>query len=117
TIANPVPGVLSLSPSSATAGDPTFTVTVNGSGFVNTSVVRWNGSARATTFVSGTQLQASIPVSDVSAAGTVQVSILTPAPGGGTSAYLTFTIANPAPSVLSLTPSSATAGDPAFTVT
>jgi len=117
TIVNPVPSVLSLSPSRATAGDPAFTLTVNGGGFATSSVVRWNGSARATTFVSGTQLQASIPASDVAAAGTAQVSVLTPAPGGGTSGNLPFTTANPVPSVLSLLPSSATAGDPAFTLT
>src|SRR5204863_22557 len=91
--------------------------TVNGSGFANSSLVRWNGATRTTTFVSGTQLQASISASDVAAAGVVQVSVLTPAPGGGTSGDLTFTIANPVPSVLSLSPSSATAGDPAFTMT
>lgn len=94
-IANPVPSVLSLSPSSATAGAPAFTLTVNGSGFVSTSVVRWNGSARTTTFVSGTQLRASILASDVAAGGTAQVSVLTAGPGGGTSGTLTFTIAAP----------------------
>ena len=43
---------------SVMAGASPFTVTVNGSGFVNASVVRWNGARRATTFVSGNQLQA-----------------------------------------------------------
>jgi trimeric autotransporter adhesin len=117
TIANPVPAVMSLSPSSVTAGAPAFTVTVNGNGFANTSVVRWNGATRPTTFVSGTQLQASIPASDVAAVGAAQVSVVTPAPGGGTSGDLAFTIANPVPGVLSLSPSSVTAGAAAFTVT
>ena len=117
TIANPVPVVLSTLPSSVTAGAPAFSVTVTGSGFVNASVVRWNGVNRPTTFVSGTQLQASIPASDVAAAGTAQVSVVTPAPGGGTSGDLAFTIANPVPGVLSLSPSSVTAGAPAFTLT
>src|SRR5262245_57730460 len=117
TIANPVPGVLSLSPSSVTAGAAAFTVTVNGNGFVNTSVVRWNGVNRPTTFVSAMQLQASIGASDVATAGTAQVSVVSPAPGGGTSGDLAFTIANPVPGVLSLSPSSVTAGAAAFTVT
>ena len=117
TIANPVPGVLSLSPSSVTAGAAAFTLTVNGSGFVNTSVVRWNGVNRPTAFVSGTQLQASIAASDVAAAGTAQVSVVSPVPGGGTSGNLVFTIANPVPGVLSLSPSSVTAGAAAFTLT
>src|SRR5215510_1332375 len=99
TIANPVPGVLSLSPSSVTAGAAAFTVTVNGSGFVNTSVVRWNGVNRPTTFVSAMQLQASIGASDVATAGTAQVSVVTPAPGGGTTGNLPLTITNPAPSL------------------
>src|SRR5207244_987842 len=99
TIANPLPSVLSLSPSGVTAGAAAFTVTVNGSGFVNTSVVRWNGASRTKTFVSGTQLQSSIPASDAPAAGTAQVSVFTMAPGGGTSGNLTFTIASPAPSL------------------
>jgi hypothetical protein len=117
TIANPAPSVLSLSPSSATVGAAAFTVTVSGSGFVSASLVRWNGLARPTTFISGTQLQASIAVSDVAAAGAAQVSVWTPTPGGGTSTDLAFTIANPAPSALSLSPSSVAAGAAAFTVT
>jgi len=116
-IANPVPGAVSLSPSSVTAGAPAFTLTVNGSGFVSGSVVRWNGAARTTTFVNGTQLQASIAASDVAAAGMAQVSVSTPAPGGGTSGDLAFVIANPVPGVLSLSPSSVTAGASAFTLT
>ena len=38
----------SLSPSSAAAGGPAFTLTVNGSNFVSDSVVGWNGTNRAT---------------------------------------------------------------------
>ena len=49
--ANPVPGPTSRSPSSATVGGAGFTLTVSGSHFVNGSQIRWNGAARATTFV------------------------------------------------------------------
>ncbi|MCC6417835.1 MAG: hypothetical protein IT429_06250, partial [Gemmataceae bacterium] len=48
--ANPIPAVSSLSPSSAAAGGPGFTLTVNGSGFVAGSTVRWAGADRPTTF-------------------------------------------------------------------
>ena len=41
---NPVPSITSLNPSSATAGGPAFTLTVNGSGFISSSVVNFNGS-------------------------------------------------------------------------
>jgi hypothetical protein len=67
-------------------------LTVNGSNFVNGSVVRWNGSDRSTTFVGATQLRATINAADVSAVGTAQVTVFTPPAGGGTSAPLTFTI-------------------------
>jgi hypothetical protein len=91
-INNPVPGITRLNPSSATAGGPAFTLTVTGSNFVSTSVVNWNGSQVSTTFVGKTSLQATIPASDISQAGTAQVTVSNPAPGGGTSNALTFTI-------------------------
>ena len=119
---NPVPAIAFLSPSSGTAGGPAFTLSVNGSSLINSSVVRWNGANRPTTFVSSSQVTASITASDIAAAGTAQVTVASPAPGGGTSNPLTFTInpaatPNPAPVLISLTPSSATAGGPAFTLT
>ena len=58
-----------LSPRSAAAGTDGLTLTVNGSNFVNGSVVRWNGANRPTTFVSDTQLTAAIPAADIAAAG------------------------------------------------
>ena len=88
-----LPTVTTLSPNSATAGGPAFTLTVNGSNFVSGSVVQWNGAARTTTFVGATQLTAAIPASDIAAAGTAQVRVVNP--GGGTSNALTFTITSP----------------------
>jgi subtilisin family serine protease len=88
----PAPIATSLSPSSVNAGSAAFNLTVNGSNFVTTSVIRWNGADRTTTFLSATQLRASIPAADVAAAGTAAVTVFTPAPGGGTSAPLSFTI-------------------------
>ena len=92
--ANPAPTISGLSPSSTAAGGVAFTLTVNGSGFVNSSSVNWNGSPRTTTFGSSTQLTAAILASDIAAAGTANVTVTTPAPGGGTSAVSTFTITN-----------------------
>jgi hypothetical protein len=88
----PVPVASSLSPASATVGSPATTLTVNGSGFVASSVVRWNGGARATTVVSTSQLRAALTASDLVTVGSVPVSVFTPAPGGGTSGTVSFTI-------------------------
>jgi hypothetical protein len=119
-ITNPAPTLGTLSPASTTAGGAGVTLTVNGTSFVSSSVVRWNGSARATTYVSATQLRATIGAGDVAAVGTAQVTVLTPSPGGGTSAGLPFAITaapNPAPIVGALSPASTTAGSAGFTLT
>ena len=118
--ANPVPALTSLAPTSTPAGGAGFTLTVNGSNFVGTSQVRWNGAARTTTVVNAGQVTAAIPASDIVTAGSAQVTVVTPAPGGGTSNALTFTIsaaANPVPALTSLAPTSTPAGGPAFTLT
>ncbi|MBI2524427.1 MAG: hypothetical protein HYV93_00430, partial [Candidatus Rokubacteria bacterium] len=97
---NPVPVLASLTPTSAAQGGGAFTLAVNGSNFVSTSVVRWNGADRPTTYVSATQLEAAIPASDLSTQGTAAVTVFTPAPGGGTSNALTFTITAPAAEII-----------------
>ena len=107
--------IASLSPNSATAGGPTFTLTLNGSGFLAGSTVRWNGSALSTSYVSGTQLNASVPAGQITSQGTASVTVVNP--GGTTSNAVTFTINAPTPSISNLSPNSATAGGPAFTLT
>ena len=89
------PTVSSISPASATAGGTGFTLTVAGSNFTLASVVQWNGASLTTTYVSATQLQASIPSALVSVAGTAQITVFTSGRGGGTSNGVGFTI-NPA---------------------
>jgi hypothetical protein len=111
---NPVPVVASISPGSAMVGGSPFVLTVTGSRFMTGSVVRWNGASRPTTFVSATQLQASIGAGDLATAGTFDVTVFTPAPGGGSSTALTFTVRDlPALSVSA----TSVAGGSAVTVT
>jgi len=89
---NPVPAISAISPSTATRGGPAFTITVNGSNFVSGSAVEWNGSARPTTQVNAGQLTAQISDTDISVAGTENVTVVNPGPGGGTSNSLAFDI-------------------------
>ena len=107
------PVITSLSPDVVTVGGPAFTLTVNGSGFVSGAVVKWNGSALATNFVSATQLTAQVPASLIAAAGTANVTVVE---NGVTSASATFTV-TAGQVITSLSPDSATAGGPAFTLT
>jgi len=90
---NPIPTITTLSPTGATTGSAALSITVSGTGFVPTSVVRWNGAARTTTFLSRTALQASITKADLATAGSPSVTVFNPTPGGGASAAVRFTIA------------------------
>jgi hypothetical protein len=65
---------------------------VRGTGYQPNSTVLWNGSPRATTYVHGTELTATINAADIASAATANVTVTTPAPGGGTSVPATFTV-------------------------
>ncbi len=78
-----IPTITSISPEIVSTSGPTFTMTVTGTNFVAGSAVNFNGSARLTTFVSATQLLASITATDVSAAGSFAITVTNP--GGSTS--------------------------------
>jgi Abnormal spindle-like microcephaly-assoc'd, ASPM-SPD-2-Hydin/Beta-propeller repeat len=107
---NPLPTVSAISPTSAVSGAAAFPLTVNGSGFIASSVVEWNGAPLTTNYVSGTQLTAAVTAADVAAAGGALVTVQTPAPGGGTSVDVGFTIAA-APGQLSLSPATIAFGN------
>jgi len=80
------------------AGSADFILTVNGSGFVNESVVQWNNSDRSTTFVSSTQLKANILSTDILNVGPYNVTVVNP-PGGisNISNVVTFSVTAPPP--------------------
>src|SRR3989344_1605658 len=112
-----VPTVASVSPSFATVGSGATTLTVNGSNFDANAMVNFNGMARATTYVSSTQLTASLPASDFTTTGTFSVTVNNPSAGGGTSNALAFTVGNLIPITSSIFPSSLPSGSSAFTMT
>jgi hypothetical protein len=88
---NPVPFINQpLSPNAAVPGGPSLTLTVNGAGFVTGSKVKWNGSERATTFVSATKLTATILSTDLASFNTAWVTVVNPTPGGGISNVVFF---------------------------
>jgi hypothetical protein len=109
-----VPSISALSPSSAIVGASTVRLTVTGANFARTSVVRWNGADRATTFVSTTQLQTDLTGGDLTATGSRQVTVFTQGGNGGTSNAAAFTVGNPAPTITALTPSSVLLGGEPF---
>jgi len=95
-LSSPVPFVnQSLVPGAVAPGVPSFTLTVNGAGFVSGSTVNWNGTPLTTTFVSAGKLTAVVPAANVSAVGTANVTVVNPGGGGGSSNPVPFTIIGP----------------------
>jgi phospholipase C len=76
--ADPVPLLSELSPLSTAPGGSGFTLSVDGAGFVPTSVVNWNGSALLTTFVNFGQLTATVPAADLTNAATAWLTVSSP---------------------------------------
>ncbi len=90
---NPLPLINQpLMPDAVKPGGAGFTLTVNGIGFVSGAVVKWNGSPRATTFVSRSRLKATVLSSDIIKPSTAAVTVVNPVPGGGTSNIVYFPI-------------------------
>ncbi|MGA8041827.1 MAG: DUF1800 domain-containing protein [Terracidiphilus sp.] len=102
SVLNPIPIVNSLTPSGFSEG--TTTVTVNGSQFVYGAQIHWNGTAIPTTFVSGTQLVASIAAPNP---GTYPLLVSNPDPGSANSATFPV-IVGPGQVVLKLQPEEGT---------
>ena len=95
TINGPVPRLDALAPSLVSAGGGVQSFRLQGEGFLRNSIIRWNGIPVAEGwqgFVSMQALDAAIPPAYLASGGEFQVSVETPAPGGGTSAALTFRI-------------------------
>jgi uncharacterized repeat protein (TIGR01451 family) len=89
---SPAPSVATVTPQSAPAGSAALTITIQGANFVSTSLVNWNGSSLPTTYVSDSQLTATISASLLAAAGSADISVASIAPGGGVSGLLPFSI-------------------------
>jgi uncharacterized protein (TIGR03437 family) len=82
---NSAPRIMSLTPDSVDAQAAGFTLAVKGENFTSGSTVRWKGAERPTTFVSSTELRASIPGSDLRNPGRNAVAVFVPGNGGGLS--------------------------------
>lgn len=122
-----VPIARGLAPDSVAAGSGAFTLVVGGSGFRQDTVVRWNGANLPTTLVSSERLEAQVAFSDVIAAGTATITLMTPSVGSAPGDGLQFFIlgaggggnggGDTSPGILSISPESQLQNGPAFTLT
>lgn len=94
TVPNPIPLLQQpVVPAAAAPGSAATNLTVNGAGFASGATLSWNGANRSTTFVSPTQVKASLLASDFSVAGTGRIVVTNPAPAGGASNPQFFQVA------------------------
>ncbi len=101
---NPVPLINDpLVPTTVAPGGPGFTLTVNGIGFVQGSVVDWNGSPLTTNFVSESQLTATVAPANIAAPGTAAITAVNP--GTAVASNIQFLELTNSISSLSLMPS------------
>ncbi len=83
---NPVPQVVGPpNPQAVAPGGTSFALKVYGANFVPGSVVNWNRHPRATTYVSGHEVDATILASDIVKNTAGNVTVTNPRPGGGVS--------------------------------
>lgn len=108
-----IPAITSINPTSVTAGSSGATIFVNGSNFDSLSTVSVNGSNRPTTVSTPSTLSATLTSSDLATAGTLQIEVISPPPGGGTSNPVNLVVTNPFPSISGVTPNASLAGSAA----
>jgi hypothetical protein len=87
TLWNPTPMLTGISPTTTSAGS--FSLTVNGSNFVNGATVELAGAALTTTFNSASQLIAS---GTESTAGNYAITVVNPNPGSSSSASVNLQV-------------------------
>lgn len=119
---NPVPVIKQLFPASVQAGSAAVLV-VNGTGFVPSTTVSVNGSARPTAYTSSTQVSVSLPASDLTTVASLALVASNPAPAGGMSQSASLAVvsssapAQPTPVISSVNPTSFIANSPASSLT
>ncbi len=94
-----IPTLGAIAPSTAIAGATDVSLVLYGSNFENGATAEWNGTALSSSWVSATELTATIPTSDLAAAGSANVTVVNPSPGGGASSAEKFTITPPAAAI------------------
>ncbi|UOQ52419.1 T9SS type A sorting domain-containing protein [Hymenobacter cellulosivorans] len=105
--ATDVASIISLDPSTTVAGSSGFTLTLTGTGFASNAIAYFNGAALTTTYVSATQLTASVPASAVATTGTFPVTVKNGSTGTDSN-VLNFTVTAVASNTVTTTAIAAT---------
>jgi autotransporter-associated beta strand protein/YVTN family beta-propeller protein len=98
------PEIYTVTPAQIAAGSAATTITVFGANFVNGSTIRVGSTTMVTTFRDASLLTATLPSTLLASGAVLTISVVNPAPGGGTSNTRTVTVANPVPTITSVSP-------------
>jgi uncharacterized protein (DUF1800 family) len=109
TLENAIPVISSVAPTIYTA-NTVFVMTVNGNGFIPSSIVQLGTLALSTTFIAPTQLVA-VGTPTLAQVGTVPVTVVNPDPGGSTSGPFNVQVVGPNSNIaVAISPKAATLG-------
>jgi hypothetical protein len=81
-------GASPLNSGYAIAGQGSFMLLVNGTGFTESSMVEWNGAPLPTHFGDGTDLTASVPRTLIASAGKAVITVKSAGGGSNTAAFV-----------------------------
>jgi len=88
-VAHPTPTITAITPNTVAAGGVLREITITGTGFDSSTTVTFSGVTRKPIAVaSPTSLTVAVYPVDISNGGTIQIAVVNPSPGGGTSATL-----------------------------
>lgn len=116
TVSNPLPSVSAISPTTAIRLSSDTTLTISGSGFVHQSTVLLGTSSLAPSSYTATEITLTIPESAVQKTGRLNVGVVNPGPGGGTSNTMEITVANPKPQLSYASPAGTSVRTTSLTV-
>lgn len=108
---NPAPHIDSVTPSSVSALSGDTTILISGSSFMSTSRVSIDDSSLSVSYVNFGQLRVAMPAWAVHDAGTLELLVTNPGPGGGTY-YAPLFVHRTVPTITALSPISVRAGSP-----
>lgn len=112
----PIPVVTSVNDGQVIAGQSVDTVVISGTNFLRNSVVRFNGSARPTTWLDATTLRVILSETDLDSARSFDITVTNPPPEGGTSNAIPLTLVNGVPAITLLPSQGAHAGGAGFSL-
>ncbi len=87
-----LPTLTNIAPATTTAGSGNLTLTINGARFSSSSIVYWSTAELPTTFISPTQLTATVSATNVLASGSTAITVRNTSSTSGASNAIIFTV-------------------------